>query len=72
MDNFRAHKKALKQLPYKLWRQIRVYWLLTNSSWLNLADSYFATLQRTALNNTGYKIPQEIKEGPLKEYNIST
>ena len=30
------------------------------SSWLNLIESYFATLQKTGLDNTNYKSPEEI------------
>ena len=63
MDNLSAHKKALRELPAKIRRRIHVYWTPTNSSWLNLIESYFANLQRTALHNTDYKSPQEIEQG---------
>jgi transposase len=63
MDNLSAHKKALRELPARIRRRIRVYWTPTNSSWLNLVESYFATLQRTALHNTDYRTPQEIEQG---------
>jgi len=66
MDNLSAHKKALRILLYKLRRRIKVYWLPTNSSWLNLIESYFATLQKTGLNNTNYKTPEEIDHGLQK------
>jgi len=62
MDNLSAHMKALKILPSKMRRRVHVYWLPTNSFWLNLIESYFATLQRTALNNTDYKTPEEIEQ----------
>ncbi len=63
MDNLSAHRKALRTLPAKIRRRIHVYWTPTNSSWLNLIESYFATLQRTGLHNTDYKTPDEIEQG---------
>jgi transposase len=63
MDNLSAHKKALRELPARIRRRIHVYWTPTNSSWLNLVESYFATLQRTALHNTDYRTPNEIEQG---------
>ena len=66
MDNLSAHKKALRELPSRVRRRIHVYWTPTNSSWLNLVESYFATLQRTALHNTYYKSPEEIEQGLIK------
>jgi transposase len=63
MDNLSAHKKALRELPARIRRRIHVYWTPTNSSWLNLIESYFATLQRTGLHNTDYKSPDEIEQG---------
>jgi transposase len=63
MDNLSAHKKALRELPARIRRRIHAYWTPTNSSWLNLVESYFATLQRTALHNTDYRTPQEIEQG---------
>ena len=65
MDNLSAHKKALRELPSRIRRRLRVYWTPTNSSWLNLAESYFATLQRTALHNTHCKTPDEIEQALL-------
>lgn len=63
MDNLSAHKKALRELPARIRRRIQVYWTPTNSSWLNLIESYFATLQRTGLHNTDYKSPNDIEQG---------
>lgn len=63
MDNLSSHKKAFRELPARIRRRIHVYWTPTNSSWLNLIESYFATLQRTALHNTDYKTPLEIEQG---------
>lgn len=63
MDNLSAHQKALRELPARIRRRIHVYWTPTNSSWLNLIESYFATLQRTGLHNTDYKSPDEIEQG---------
>jgi transposase len=65
MDNLSAHKKALRELPARIRRRIRIYWTPTNSSWLNLIESYFATLQLTALHNTYYKAPAEIEQALL-------
>ena len=61
MDNLSAHKKGFGELPARIRRRISVYWTPTNSSWLNLVESYFATLQRNALHNTDYKKPEEIE-----------
>lgn len=66
MDNLSAHKKALRSLPAKIARRIHVYWTPTNSSWLNLIESYFAVLQRTALHNTYCKTPEEIEHRLLR------
>jgi len=66
MDNLSTHKKALRELPSKLRRRIQVYWTPTNSSWLNLIESYFATLEQTALQNTYYRTPDKIEAGLLK------
>ena len=63
MDNLSAHKKALRELPARVRRRIYPYYTPTNSSWLNLVESYFATLQRTALHNTDYKTPEQIEQG---------
>ena len=65
MDNLSAHKKALRQLPRRIRRRLQVYWTPTNSSWLNLIESYFSTLKRTALDNTYYKTPAEIEQALL-------
>jgi len=65
MDNLSAHKKALRELPRRIRRRLRVYWTPTNSSWLNLIESYFSTLKQTALDNTHYKTPAEIEKGLL-------
>ena len=56
LDNLSAHKAE----PVASWAQahsdrILFHWLPTNSSWLNLIESYFSTLARTALHNTDYK-----------------
>jgi len=66
MDNLSAHKKALRELPARLSRRLVVYWTPTNSSWLNLIESYFATLSRTALHNTHYRTPAEIEQGLVR------
>jgi transposase len=63
MDNLSAHKKAFRELPARIRQRIHVYWTPTNSSWLNLVESYFATLQRTALHNTDYKTTKEMEQG---------
>jgi transposase len=65
MDNLATHKKALRELPRRLSRRITVYWTPVNSSWLNLIESYFATLKRTALQNTNFKTPNEIDQALL-------
>jgi len=65
LDNLSTHPKALGQLPYRLRRRLRVYWLPTNSSWLNLIESHFSVLKRTALDNTDYRTTDEIDEGLL-------
>jgi transposase len=66
LDNLSAHKKALREIPSRLRRRLRVYWLPTNSSWLNLIESSFATLERTALHNTHDQTPTEIEQGLLR------
>ena len=66
MDNLSAHKKALRELPVRLRRRLSVYWTPTNSSWLNLIESCFATLHQTALQHTDFKTPEEIEEGLLR------
>jgi transposase len=67
LDNLSAHKAA----PVSKWAcehpdRIEFHWLPTNSSWLNLIESYFATLERTALQNTDYKTPIEIENALQK------
>jgi len=63
MDNSSSQKKALREQPARIRGHIHVYWTATNSSWLNLVESYSATLQRTALHNTDYKRVQEMEHG---------
>jgi len=63
LDNLSVHVKALREMPYRLRRRLRLYWLPTNSSWLNLIESHFATLKHTGLDNTNYTTPDEIDEG---------
>lgn len=67
LDNLSSHKAN----PVQEWaarhpERIQFHWLPTNSSWLNLIESYFSTLHRVALNNTNYQTPVEIEEGLLK------
>ncbi len=67
LDNLSAHKAE----PVASWAQahsdrILFHWLPTNSSWLNLIESYFSTLARTALHNTDYKTPDDIEQGLLR------
>jgi len=66
LDNLSTHAKALRELPYRLRRRLQLYWTPTNSSWLNLIESYFSTLKQTALDNTDYRTPDEIEEGLLR------
>lgn len=65
LDNLATHAKALRQLPYRVRRRLRLYWLPTNSSWLNLIEPHFGVLKRTALDNTHYRTPDEIEQGLL-------
>jgi len=65
LDNLSVHAKALRELPYRLRRRLRLYWLPTNSSWLNLIESYFSTLKQTGLDNTNYTTPEQIDHGLL-------
>ena len=65
LDNLSVHTKALRELPYRLRRRLRLYWLPTNSSWLNLIESQFSVLKHTGLDNTYYPTPTEIDEGLL-------
>ena len=64
LDNLSAHKAPpVTEWTPKHAERIKFHWLPTNSSWLNLIESYFATLERTCLQNTHYKTPAEIEEG---------
>ena len=65
LDNLSVHAKALRELPHRLRRRLRLYWLPTNSCWLNLIESYFSVLKHTGLDNTNYTTPAEIDEGLL-------
>lgn len=65
LDNLSPHAKALGQLPYRLRRRLRVYWLPTNSSWLNLIEAHFAVLKHTALDNSYYRTPDQIDQALL-------
>ena len=65
LDHLSVHAKTLRQLPYRLRRRLRLYWLPTNSSWLNLIESYFSTLKQTGLANTNYTTPEQIDQGLL-------
>jgi len=65
LDNLSVHGKALRQLPYRLRRRLRLYWLPTNSSWLNLIESYLSTPKQTGLDNTNYTTADEIDQGLL-------
>lgn len=66
MDNLSLHRKALWDLPWEIRKRLYVYWLPTNSSWLNLIESYFASLQRVALHNSYHRSPTEIEAALLK------
>ena len=66
MDNLQVHTCALRQLPTRLRRRLRIYWTPTNASWLNLAESYFSTLEETGLHNTYYRTPDEIEQGLME------
>jgi transposase len=64
LDNLSAHLAP----PVQQWaadhsHRIKFHWLPTNSSWLNLIESFLATLQRTALQNTHFQTPRQIEEG---------
>jgi len=63
MGNLQVHAYALRQLPARLHRRLRIYWTPTNSSWLNLVEAYFSTLEHTGLDNTYYRTPDEIDRG---------
>jgi len=65
LDNLSIHGKALRELPYRLRRRLRLYWLPTNSSWLNLIEPHFSVLKRTALDNSNYPTPDEIEQALL-------
>lgn len=67
LDNLSSHKAS----PVRKWAEdnqtrIKFHWLPTNSSWLNLIESYFSTLQRVALHNTDYRTPEEIEASLLR------
>lgn len=66
LDNLSAHKKAWRELTPETKSRIRIHWLPTNSSWLNLIEPYFGTLARTALDNTYYRTPDDIEQGLLR------
>lgn len=59
-DNLSAHKKALRLWEPKPER-VRVAWIPTNASWLNLIEAWFSVLERTALHNTYLRTPTEIE-----------
>jgi transposase len=63
LDNLSVHTKALRELPARVRRRprrrLRLYWLPTDSSWLNLIEFYFSTLKQTGLDNTNYTTPDE-------------
>lgn len=63
LDNLQVHTCALRQLPARLRRRLRLYWTPTNSPWLNLIESYFSTLKDTGLANTYHRTPDEIHQG---------
>jgi len=70
LDNLSAHKApAVREWAAKHRKRIKFHWLPTNSSWLNLVESYFATLERTALHNTHYRTPREIERGLARGMN---
>lgn len=67
LDNLSSHKAD----PVRAWAEtqparIQFHWLPTNSSWLNLIESYFATLHKVSLHNTHYQTPGEIEGGLLR------
>jgi DDE superfamily endonuclease len=64
LDNLSAHTS----LPVATWtkqhrRRVQFHRLLTNGTWVNLIESYFETLQRTALHNTNFTTAAEIENG---------
>lgn len=65
LDHLRVHTKALRELPYRLRRRLRLYWTPTNSSWLNLIETHFSVLKATALANSHYRTPDEIDQALL-------
>lgn len=67
LDNLSAHAAPpMMEWAAKHKKRLKFHWLPTNSSWLNLIESYFATLGTTALNNTNYMTPREIESGLLR------
>ncbi|MFB3789411.1 MAG: transposase [bacterium] len=64
LDNLMTHQAPpVAEWAAKHAHRLQFHWLPTNSSWLNLIESYFATLEQTALHNTDYKTPEEIEMG---------
>lgn len=66
MGSLNTHAKALRALPYKQRRRICDFWTPFDSSWLDLVECYFATPQRTALQNTDYRTAAETNSGLRK------
>lgn len=67
LDNLSAHKSPpVRKFLAQHCRRIQLHWTPTNSSWLNLIESYFATLHLTALQNTDYRTPAQIEAGLQK------
>lgn len=57
---------TLRGLLTRIHRCIHVNCTTTNTSRLNLVESYFATLQRTALHNIDYGTTQQIEPTPAR------
>ena len=67
LDNLSSHKApAVREWAEANPDRVQFHWLPTNSSWLNLIESYFATLHRVSLHNTDYQTPEEIEDGLLQ------
>jgi len=67
LDNLSSHKAGpVRELVEANPDRIQFHWLPTNSSWLNLIESYFATLHKVSLHNTDYQTPEEIEGGLLQ------
>jgi len=58
-DNLSSHKSQ-REWQTNVKERISFIWLPTNSPWLNLIESYFSVLSRTALHNTDFKTSLEI------------